>query len=422
MRLLIKKATIISPNSKYHNKVRDILIKDGTVIKIAASITEKVNKIIKHAGLHVSEGWIDMQTNLCDPGYEYKENIDSGLLAAAKGGFTKVLVLPQTLPVVDSKTSIEYLLKKASTSVTELIAIGALTKGLNSKELAEMFDMHESGAIAFSNGKKYIDNPSLLKMGLLYCKNFNGLIISSANINNINPNAVMHEGNISTSLGLSGSPTIAEEISITRDISILKYTNGKLHFGTISTTEAINAIKRAKKEKLNISAGVAAYNLLLTDESLTSFDTNLKVDPPLRSKKEVNALINGIKNKTIDVICSDHKPENIENKKCEFEYAKAGMIGLQTTFSCANTALRNKINLSQIIELFTANPRKILGIPNSDISVGNKAEITLFNPNEKYTYTQDSIVSKSKNSPLLNIPLVGRVIGVVNKKKFILNK
>jgi dihydroorotase len=421
MDILLKKAKIVSPKSSYNGKTRDILISNGKITKIGTSLNHKKAKIIDEKNLHISAGWFDMNCQLGDPGFEYKEDIKSGTDSAAAGGFTGIACRPNTLPPADSKADIEYILNKSKSSIVDVYPIGALSKETKGEEIAEMFDMHKAGAIAFSDGKKPLANSGVLLRALMYTKAFNGLVINFPHDKQIAPNGYVNESETSTILGLKGIPSLAEEIMINRDVSLLSYTNGKLHFSTISSANSVEIIRKAKKSGLALSSEVAAYHLILDDTNLSDFDSNYKTMPPLRTAKDIKALINGLKDGTIDVICSDHSPQDFESKQKEFEYADFGIIGLETAFAAANTALKKHLSVEEIILKITDNPRKILGLQPVIIEEGETANITLFNPDLKWKPEKKNIKSKSKNSPFINVELTGKSIGIINKGKLYIN-
>ncbi len=417
MKLLLKSATIIDSSSPFHLQKKDILIENGKIKKIEKSIKgSNAIKEIKLNNLHISQGWFDTSVCFGEPGFEERETIKNGLKTAAKSGFTAVAINPNIHPVADNKSAIEFLKNKARKFATKLYPIGNLTKGAKSKNMAELYDMQNSGAIAFGDYNKPISNANLLKIALQYVQNFDGLIMSFPQDNSIAGNGLVNEEENSTKLGLKGIPALAEEIQIARDLFILEYTGGKLHIPTISTENAVKLIKEAKKKGLQISCSVAAHHLVLTDNELKDFNSNTKVLPPLRTNKDSKALIKGVENGTIDIITSDHNPINIEHKKVEYSNAKFGTIGLESLFG----SLNKKINLETLISCLTTKPRNIFGVKNTPISEEKKANITLFNPNFKYTFTEKNILSTSKNSIFLNKTLHGKVYGIIANKKVIL--
>ena len=418
MNILIKSATIIEPLSSLHGKKRDILIKNSLISKIASSISNSSGiKEIYLKNLHLSNGWFDTSVSFGEPGYEERENIQNGLLTAAKSGFTSIAVNPNTNPKIDNKAAVEFIINKAIKSAVSLHPIGNLTKNAAGNEIAELFDMQNSGAIAFGDYNKSISNAKLMEVALQYAQNFNGLVLSFPQDNSITRDGLANEGENSTILGLQGNPSLAEELQIVRDLFILEYTGGKLHIPTISTAKSVKLIADAKKKGLNITCSVSAHHLALTDDELHGFNANTKITPPLRTQKDTKALLKGVKNGTIDIITSDHNPIDIEHKKVEFNNAKFGTIGLESLFG----ALVDKIDLDILIQALTTNPRRIFGIKAYTIKEGEIANLTLFNPQSKYTFTEKEILSTSKNSVFLNKELDGKVYGVYSKKQLILN-
>ncbi|SNR59374.1 dihydroorotase [Lutibacter agarilyticus] len=417
MTLLIKSATIIDKTSPFHNQTKDILIENGIILKIENSIENKGNfEEIQLDNLHISQGWFDTSVCFGEPGFEERETIENGLNTAAKSGFTAVAVNPNTSPVADNKATIEFIKNKACGFATSLYPLGSLTKNSESEDIAELFDMKNYGAIAFGDYKKPISNANLLKISLQYAQNFDGLIMSYPQDNSIARNGLVNEEKNSTRLGLKGLPALAEEMQIARDLFILEYTSGKLHIPSISTAKSVQLIKDAKKKGLQVTCSVTAHNLVLTDDELMDFDSNTKVLPPLRTSKDINALIKGLNDGVIDIITSDHNPIDIEHKKVEYSNAKFGTIGLESLFG----ALNKVIDTDVLIASLTTNPRKIFNIEINCIKVGEKADLTLFNPDDAYTFTEAHILSTSKNSIFLNKKLTGRVYGVIANNKTIL--
>ena len=419
MNILIQKAKVVDPGGKYHNKIRDILITDGKIVKIAAKINTPKHTVYSAKNLHVSLGWFDLHANFRDPGFEYKEDINSGSKAAAKGGFTGVLLMPQNNPVTDNNAQVEYIRNKARNNIVEVYAAGSITKAMQGKEMVEMYDMKDVGAVAFTDDKKALQHNEVMKNALLYTKDFDGLIMNFANDTSISNEGQIHEGEISTALGLKGIPAMAEEIMVDRDISLCKYTESKLHLSYVSTKNSVNKIKKAKKEGSKISADVALHNLLLTDVEITHFDTRYKVLPPLRSKKDCSALIKGLIDGTIDVICTDHSPENEENKKTEFDNAAFGIIGLETAFGLIGKYLSMHLGLDEIIEKIAINPRQLLKLGSLKIEEGDIANLTLFDPDLEWEFQKTDIQSKSENTPFLGAKLKGKALAICNKGKFL---
>jgi dihydroorotase len=417
MKLLARSAKITDPTSKRNGTVADILIEDGIITQIAkaGSINAKADKVMEQNGLHVSPGWFDMRVNFREPGFEYKEDLISGCSAAAAGGFTGVLAMPSTFPPVHTKSEVEFIRNKTQPLPVDVFVAGALSQHLEGEHLSEMFDMFSSGAVAFTDDKKSVHNAGLMLRALMYAKNFGGLVISFANEQAIAVNGKMNEGITGTLLGLKMIPSIAEEIMLARDLYLAEYVQTKIHFATLSAKRSVELIRGAKKKKLSVTAEVAAHQLLLDDTSLTGFDSNYKVLPPLREKADRDALIAGLKDGTIDVICSDHSPEDTESKLREFDHAAFGIIALETAFAAASTALKNVLTTEEIISKIAINPRKILNIPVPSIEENVQANLTFFNPDLKWTFTEQHIRSRSKNTPFARTEFTGKAIAVVNK-------
>jgi dihydroorotase len=419
MNILIKQATVIDSTSQYNGRVVDILIEKGVITQIKKNIVpEKGIKTIEADGLHVSAGWLDMQVNFCDPGYEHKETLDNGLKSAAKGGFTSVCLMSGTNPPLHNKAQIEYVVNRAKGNLVDVLPIGTLSHNQEGKDLSEMYDMKLSGAVAFSDYKKTGKDAGLILRALQYSQNINSFIIAHCDDKTISHDGLVNEGVMSTKLGLKGIPALAEEIMLQRNIQILEYTGGKMHIPTISTKGSVELIKKAKAKKLNITCGVAAYNLLLDDSELEGFDTTYKVNPPLRTKEDIDALKKGIADGTIDVIVSDHNPQDIESKDLEFDLADNGMVGLESCFGVLNAALGSRLSLEAMIDTLTKNPRAILGIDSVTIKEGVEANLTLFNPTKKYIFDKSHLVSSNKNSGIIGKELKGGMIGVVNNNQY----
>ena len=415
---LLKSATIIDASSPYHNQKKDILITNGILAQIKDSINKKEDyTVIELDNLHISCGWFDTSVSFGEPGFEERETIKNGLQVAAKSGFTAIAVNANTNPVIDNKSAVEFLINKAINSATKLYPIAALSQGSKGIDIAELYDMQQSGAIAFGDYNKPIENDNLMKIALLYAQNFDGLVLSFPKNNSIAGEGIANEGINSTKLGLKGNPALAEHIQISRDLFLLEYTGGKLHIPTISTVKSVDLIKEAKKKGLQVTCSVSVHHLVLTDNELHGFDSNFKTNPPLRIKEDIKALQKGVKNGIIDIITSDHNPIDIEHKKVEFSQAKDGVIGLESAFGAINSVL----NLEDFINCLTTKPRAIFGIENNTIKEGNTVDITLFNPEETVTFTKENILSTSKNSPFINKKTKGKVYGIFANNQLILN-
>ena len=418
MKIIIREAKIIDPKSPFHNKTSDILIVDGFIKKIGTALSNSENaEEVKLPNLHVSQGWFDSSVSLGEPGFEDRETISNGLEVAARSGFTAIALQPNANPIIDNQSQVNFVKSKANGFATQLYPIGALTKESEGKDMAELFDMKKAGAVAFGDYNKSLDNANLLKIALQYVQDFDGLVIAFAQDDKIKGNGVANEGIVSTRLGLKGIPNLAEELQIARNLFLLEYTGGKLHIPTISTAKSVALIKDAKAKGLNVSCSVSVHHLTLNDSILEEFDTRYKVSPPIRTETDRLALIEGVLDGTINMITSDHNPMDIEHKKMEFDNAKNGTIGLESAFG----ALTNVLPLETIIDKLTAG-KAIFGIENQTIEEGAKASITLFNPDEKSVFTDQSILSKSKNSAFLGMEMKGKAYGIVNQNQLILNK
>jgi dihydroorotase len=425
MNLLIKSAKIIDSNSKHHNKIMDVFIKNGKIEKISKSIKsckESVasGKEIEFAAnnLHLSPGWFDLHANFSEPGNEQKETLESGSNAAKKGGFTGVMIMPNTTPSLDNKGMIKYILNASKGNIVDLLPAGNLTKNQEGNDIVEMHDMNKAGCLAFTDDKYSIKRNEVLKIAMLYSKDCNALIMNYPNENSIANDGYMHEGNVSTKLGLKGIPALAEEMMVDRDISICEYTNSRFHLSYLSTKKSVEKVKKAKAKGLNITADVVLHNLFLTDEAVNNFDTRYKVMPPLRTAKDNKALIKALKDGTIDIITTDHSPQDEEHKKIEFDNAADGIIGLESAFGLLGKHLLPHLELSQLIEKIAINPRKILGLNQATLTEGNTANITLFNPDLEWEFTKGDIKSKSNNTPFVGEKLKGKALAIFNNGKF----
>ncbi len=414
MKVLIKRANIVSPSSPFHGTLQDILIENGIITDIGNELKSSADKTIEKDGLHVSSGWVDCFANFCDPGQEFKETLETGASAAAAGGFTQVMLVPNTSPVVYNKSQVEYLIQKSKGLPVQIFPIGSVTKNAEGKELSEMYDMHNTGAVAFSDGTNPVQSSGILQKALEYILAIDATIIQLPDDKSIGSSGLMNEGAISTRLGLAGKPSISEELMIARDIELARYTNSKIHFTGISTAKSLELVAAAKKGNLRVTCSVTPYHLFFYEDDLVTYDTNLKVNPPLRTKKDRDALRDGIKTGTVDFIASHHQPQDWDNKVCEFEYAKNGMEGLESVFGVAGAC---GISMEQFVKMQTENIRAIFKIEETLIDTGKKANVTLFNPGEEYVFEEMDIVSKSKNNSFIGKKLKGRVIGIINGEK-----
>lgn len=420
MRVLIKGAEIVDKNSPYHLQVKNVLVEDGIIVQI--SNEENIaDQVIEAAGMKLSIGWFDMRTTIGEPGYEHKEDIESVCAAAAAGGYTEIASLPNTKPVVQSKNVISFIKSKCKDYLVQIHPMAAVTRDLDGKEITEMIDLHHAGAVAFTDGELPIWHSDVFLKTLQYLKPFNGLLINHAEDNQISHYGQMNESIESTMLGLKGIPKIAEELMVERDLSILKYTGGRIHFAHISSPKSVALIKAAKAEHLEVTCDVAAYQLILDDSLIKTFDTHLKVNPPLRTLEDVELLRQEVIAGTIDAIVSDHIPQDIECKNLEFDLAEFGMIGLETNFGILNHTLNKVISLENLLDKIAYRPREILNIAVPKIEEKQVANLTLFDAEVEWTFETKHIKSKSKNSPFVGSAMKGRAKAVFHNHKFIVN-
>ncbi len=419
MEFLIRAAEIIQPNSSLHKSTKDILVSNGLIKSIEDHIDYSGN-IVKSENLKLSLGWIDMRANFNDPGYEHKEDLESGTALAQASGFTDVVLMPNTSPVISNKNAISYYLRFNKAAKITLYPVGALTEKCEGTELTEMIDLHSSGAVAFSDGEKPIWHSDVFIKGLQYLQKFNGLLIDKSQDKLLTDYGQMHEGEVSTYLGMRGFSSLSESLAIHRNIELLKYAGGKLHFSLVSTKEGLELIKRAKTSGLDVSCDVGVNYLFFEDNALEGYDTNLKVNPPYRLKEDRLALIEGVLDGSVDAIVSDHNPQDVESKKLEFDLAEFGSSNQQTYFSTILSALGDKFE--DVVQTFTTNPRERLGIDYQEIKEGAQACFTLFDPSQSWTLGQQSNQSKSEASPFFGKELRGKIIGTVNKGHLHLNE
>jgi dihydroorotase len=417
MDILLRQVHIVDPSSPFHQQQVDLLIQNGVITDIG-HLTNKADKEINIKGLHLSPGWLDVFSHFCDPGLEFKETLETGAMAAAAGGFTDVMILPNTAPVLHNKSGIEYIVQKSKRLAVSVHPIAAITKNAEGRELAEMYDMHQSGAVAFSDGMNPVQSSGLLLKALQYVKAISKTIIQVPDDRSISASGLMNEGIVSTQLGLPGQPSIAEELMIRRDIELVKYTGSKLHITGVSTAKAIDLIKEAKAEGVRVTCSVTPYHLCFSDEDLVHYDTNLKVSPPLRTKEDRDALKAAVIDGTVDCIASHHLPEDIDHKIVEFESARYGMTGLETSFAVVRTCIP-QLSVERIVELFSTRARSIFDLPLLSIQKEQPASFSLFLPDKKWIV--EGFHSRSKNSAFIGRELTGKAIGIINKDKLFLN-
>lgn len=416
MVLLVKQATIIDPNSPFHGQQKDIHIQEGVIVAIGADLKVDGAKIIDQAGLHVSPGWFDLGLQIGDPGFEHREDIASVTKAAALGGYTAIAPFPNTDPVMDTKAALNYWRNQSQTNLVEILPIAAITTGCNGKDITEMIDMRHAGAVAFSDGSHSTQNNGMMMRALQYVRAFDGLVINRPFDESLAGGGHIHEGRMSTMLGMKGISNLAEDLMVARDVNLAKYTESKVHIHGISTAGSVKLIRQAKKEGIEVTCSVTPLNLFFQDEAVEDFNVNYKVLPPLRGETDRAALIEGIKDGTIDFIISNHIPVEEEHKKLEFAYADFGIIGLETCYALLNTYLAD-FSQEEMVALLAVNVRQVLGLPVPEIKEGEEANLTLFVPHYDWTFTAAAIGSKSSNTPFLNHPFRGKVLGIINRHK-----
>ena len=418
MDIFIRQARIVDPSSPFHQQKVDIFIQNGTIADIG-NINHSVERNIDIEGLCVSPGWLDPFAHFCDPGFEFRETLETGASAAAAGGYTDVMILPNTNPCLHNKSGIEYIVQRSKSLPVTVHPIAAITKNNEGKELAEMYDMQQSGAIAFSDGISTVQSSGLMVKALQYIKAIGKTIIQVPDDKSVSGPGLVNEGVVSTRLGLPGKAAIAEELMVSRDIELAAYTASRLHITGISSERSLRLIREAKASGTDVTCSVTPYHLCFSDEDLAGYDTNLKVNPPLRTKKDQQALKEGLMDGTIDCIATHHLPHNADNKMVEFEYAQYGMTGLETSFAVVRSCCP-ELSEGRIVDLFCTNPRKIFGLQPASIAKNNRAALTLFLTDAKWTVQK--FRSKSKNSPFAGKQLVGRPVGIINKDNLFLNE
>ena len=412
MTILIRQARILDRESTHHGQTTDILIREGRIERIGDLQKEKADQTIQADRLHASPGWVETFADCGEPGHEQRETLETATQAAAAGGFTHLFVLPDTQPAIHDRSLVAYVKEKNVSSPVSLHPVGAVTRDTKGLELAEMYDMKDAGAIAFSDGHHPIQSAGLLIKALQYVKAFNGVIIQVPDDRSVAPHGLMHEGIVSTRLGLAGKPALAEELIIARDIKLARYAESRIHFTGVSLPKSIEYISRARQGGIAVTCAVTPQHILLCDQDLEEYDTTLRIDPPLRTPADRDALLAAVLDGRVDVVSCHHQPHESDRKACEFAYASPGMTGLETCFGALGTA---GIPAERIVELLSTNPRRIFGLPQARIEEGHTADLTLFNPDTAYTFTKEDIRSRSQNTPLLGRRLKGRVLGIVNQ-------
>lgn len=418
--LHIKQVRVIDPGSSYHLKQCDILLKDGKISRIAPELSAKNAHQIRHDNLHVSPGWFDLRAHFCDPGEEHKEDLFSGVRAAARGGFTGVALAPHTNPVVDSKSAIEYLTKPWDDIPIALYPMAAISKGLNGTELSEMYDLYEAGAAGFSQGNKPLSHTNVLKLAMQYSREFAPPLHLLAFNEHLLKGGQMHEGAQSALLGLRGIPALTEQVALPELLHLAQYAETTIHLCGISSREGLNMLGRPEYQNC-YTADVNLANLLFNDQNLQEYNSNYKVYPPLREKADQEALWEALQNGQIQAIASQHEPQAIENKRCEYEVAGWGMATLEIFFGALRSAGKNRLSLEKMIELISINPRKILNLKPARIAENEEIDLTLFDPDLNWEFNANEAESKAANYPYASQKFTGKALGTIQGERALLS-
>lgn len=419
--ILIRSAQLVLPGHRYHGKEIDILIENGRVVGLEQKnrIPTKDVKIINAEGDYVSIGFFDLNTNIGEPGQETKEDIKTGTAAAAAGGFTGIAVQPNTTPAIYTRSEVSLIVNAAKDNLVDVHPIGCISKKREGEELAELYDMKLSGAIAFSDGNRAVQQAGLMSRALLYSKGFGGLVLSFAQDDSLSAGCLMNEGSVSTYLGMKGTPNLAEALMVSRDLFLTEYNDARIHFSTISTAESVKLIREAKANGLRVTCDVAAHTLVFTDHEVEGFDSNFKVNPPLRTKDDIEALLMGLREGVIDAIVTQHTPHEVEFKNVEFQIAKNGMTGLQTALPML---IKAGLAVEEIVDKLAISPRKVIGLPVPQIEIEEKANLVVFSMKENWSFDAETNKSKGSNNPWYGKLLTGKVKMVINNNQMIINK
>ncbi|MFN8283097.1 MAG: dihydroorotase [Chitinophagales bacterium] len=421
MKYLIKNTTILNAASEHNGKKVDVLIENGIIKEMNASITANDAEVFDANNSFLTTGFCDVYVSVDDPGNEYREDIDSVAKAAIAGGFTTICAIADNHPITQTKAQVEYIINRSKDTAINILPIGAVTENFDGKTPTEMYDMHHAGAVAFSDVPHALKDSGVMLRALQYVQPFDGLIITLPFDKTLVGDGQVNESEISVKMGVKGITNLSEFSIVQRDIELLKYAGGKLHIVGISTKESVDLIRKAKAEKLNITCSVFVHHLISDENDVKNFDSNYKVFPPLRNLEDQQALIDGLKDGTIDCISTQHTPLNIDEKNVEFEYAHFGMIGLQTAFGLLNKKLSNEISKEKLIELLSTNPRKIIHQKNQYNQTNHSPDFVILNFDEEWMYVEQNNQSKSKNSPYFGQTLKGKVKAVFSKGKLIIN-
>jgi len=411
--LAITGGRVIDPESRL-DRIADIFVQDGLIKEISSrKTTTKIGakEVIDAKGKIVVPGLIDMHAHLREPGREDEETIYTGSCAAVAGGFTSVCCMPNTEPPIDNQEAVKFVYAKAKEAKCKIFCVGAVTKGEKGEELTEILDLVQAGVVAISDDGKPVSNSQMMRNALEYCKMFGLPVISHCEDLNLSSGGVMHEGFVSTSLGMNGIPSIAEEVMVARDLKLAEFTGGRVHIAHVSTQGSVDLIREAKKRGIKVTCEATPHHFTLTDEAVKTFDTNAKVNPPLRTKKDVEAIKKGLLDGTIDSIATDHAPHSVEEKEVEFDFAPFGMVGLETALGLVVTELVNKKILTwpQAVAKLTINPSRILNLKGGRIKRDFPADLTIIDPKASWIVNPSQFKSKSKNSPFSGKKLWGKV-------------
>jgi dihydroorotase len=422
-KIILKGARIVDPAINLDDTL-DMLIEDGKIVALERINTDGFEgEILDVCDKTISPGWIDMHVHLREPGREDEETVESGSLAAANGGFTAVCCMPNTTPAIDSQEIIQYIKDRARDSLVNVHPIAAITKNREGKELAEILDLVEQGAVAISDDGNPVMSAEIMRRALEYSKMVNIPVIGHEEDSTMTVNGHMNEGFVSTCLGLGGIPSVAEDLMVARDIMLVEYCGGRFHVAHIATKKSVDLIRQAKARGVSVTAEATPHHFSLTDEAVRSFNTNAKMKPPLRTEEDVEAIIEGLSDGTIDVIATDHAPHSWEEKAAEFNYAPFGIVGLETVLGLSATRLldTNKLKLKTCIEKFTLNPYKILGLEAPSIKKGNFANLSIFDVETEWTFNEINSLSKSTNSPFTGWTLKGKPHAVINNNQIFMS-
>ena len=417
MKYLIKNCKVIHRGSKLHGKKVDVLIDKGIISNTGSKISDPKAKIIEGKNLHISIGWMDIGTHLGEPGYEHRETFESLSEAASAGGYTDLVTMPKSIPVIQSKAQVKNLINAGQSYGIDIHPLGALSQDLKGDTISELIDMHHAGAVGFTNGLIPVEKSGVLLRALQYVKQFGGIILHHPNDLSLSNDDLIHEGEVSTSLGMKGSPSLAENLMTYRDVHLQEYASSRLCIHLISCKESVETIRKAKKSDDQIVSGVSYMNLVKTHDDLSGFNSNLKVKPILRDKQDQKSLRKAVSDDTMDYISSNHYPLEIEKKHLEFPYATHGTIGLETCFAALNTLAKNDLSLEDIVHKISIGPRESLGIEIPSFEKGTKAKFTVFDPDLKWIYYEKDIQSLSHNTPFIDSEFKGKVVATINGSK-----